>query len=245
MAYMSVTGARSTRYPLSGLGCGCTPTSGLGIDGVGSRTGAALAIGAGALGLVYLLSTSKLAMNAARRRVSANAPWYSSKRKTASGARAELAWVRDQMNAAGTKRERRQWAKRETQLLQAIEDRSGREASPRRRTSRRASAPKRRSTQRRASAKRRSTQRRVSAKRVSAPKRRRTSEKNYAYVGYVLYARNVSRLADPFSRLTPAENKALMKRYTTIGAAKQAMARLKKRHGRHLMFELKGLVRAR
>ena len=69
VSYVTRTGARSTRYPLSGLGCACQHgAGGLGIDGPASRAGAGLAIAAGALGLVYLLGTSKLAMNRRRSR---------------------------------------------------------------------------------------------------------------------------------------------------------------------------------
>lgn len=70
MAYMNITGTRSTRAPLQGLGCGChaPAVSGLGIDDGGTKFGAIALIGLGSLGLLYMASTSKLAMNRRRRR---------------------------------------------------------------------------------------------------------------------------------------------------------------------------------
>lgn len=69
MSYVTRTGARSTRYPLSGMGCACQHAAGgLGIDDAGSRLSAGLAIAAGALGAAYLLGSSKLAMNRRRGR---------------------------------------------------------------------------------------------------------------------------------------------------------------------------------
>lgn len=98
MAYMTRTGARSTRYPLSGLGCGCSavtpPVAGMG-DDTAQRAGAGLALLAGTAGLLWLLSTSKLAMNrrkprSRRRRASSKRRRSTRRRRSSSPSRARL-----------------------------------------------------------------------------------------------------------------------------------------------------------
>lgn len=74
--YVPVSAMRSSRYPLAGLGCGCTSTAGLGqlapaVGGLAAGFGVA---GAGAMGLIagYFLGKhaqkAGLALNRRRRR---------------------------------------------------------------------------------------------------------------------------------------------------------------------------------
>lgn len=86
----------------------------------------------------------------------------------------------------------------------------------------------------------------VANRRSRATKKRSTRKsKRSRFVGYMISGRNVSRLADPFARMTRAEKSALMRRYKTSRAATRAIARLHRRHGGNIAFELKALVPAR
>lgn len=89
-------------------------------------------------------------------------------------------------------------------------------------------------------------------KRVVANRRSRSAKKSKSkkskrsrFLGYAISGRNVGKLVDPFARMSRVERAALMRRYKTSAAATRAIARLRRRHGRNIAFELKALVPAR